>query len=580
MKSNQETLQIAIDEHRRGNLKKAEQYYLKILQSEQNHPHANHNLGLLKKLISKPEDALPLLEKALERDPKEEQFWVSYVETLIEANHLDKALNVLAQAKENRINSPKLATYETYIKNSYENVNQKNLLGEINNLIGLYHNNLFDEAENKAKEITQHHPEHYLPWKMLGVLLSRKENWHKSELSFQKVLEIEPKEIESLSNLAAVQHELGKHQLAKETSNKALMLDPNYAQAHYNLGRAQYELGELANAEVSYRKAIEINPKYADAYCNLGLTLEGAGRALEAVEYTRIALSLKPELHQAQHNLGVWLLSLKQYREAEEELKKSVLIKKENEEALLSCYLNLNKEKEFYKVLESISKTDRISSLLGSVCSRAELRYEKKTINPYCSNPMNYVIEKNISKNNDFSKTFVKPLREISDNLTEQRLQGLLTNGKQSSGNLFITEKEKTKDIQNIIHEEVEKYRDRFKNSNEGLIQKWPKKYKLYGWLVAMKTGGKLSAHMHETGWISGSIYINVPQKNNKNDGNIAFCIEEEQFLPAGQKSPEKIVDVITGSMCLFPSSLLHYTIPFDSEEERIVFAFDIQPDK
>jgi hypothetical protein len=193
---------------------------------------------------------------------------------------------------------------------------------------------------------------------------------------------------------------------------------------------------------------------------------------------------------------------------------------------------------------------------------------------------MNYVIEKNISKNIDFSSLFVKPLREISDNLTEQRVQGLLTNGKQSSGNLFITDKERTINIQSIIHDEVKKYKDRFKNSNEGLIQKWPKKYKLYGWLVAMKSGGKLSAHMHESGWISGSIYINVPKTNIKNSGNIVFCMEEEQYLTDGKKSPEKIIDVITGSLCLFPSSLLHYTIPFESEEERIVLAFDVQPDK
>ena len=120
----------------------------------------------------------------------------------------------------------------------------------------------------------------------------------------------------------------------------------------------------------------------------------------------------------------------------------------------------------------------------------------------------------------------------------------------------------------------------KFKNSNEGLIQKWPKKYKLYGWLVAMKSGGKLSAHMHESGWISGSIYINVPKTNIKNSGSIVFCVEEEQYLTNGKKSTEKIIDVVTGSLCLFPSSLLHYTIPFESEEERIVLAFDLQPDK
>jgi hypothetical protein len=29
--------------------------------------------------------------------------------------------------------------------------------------------------------------------------------------------------------------------------------------------------------------------------------------------------------------------------------------------------------------------------------------------------------------------------------------------------------------------------------------------------------------------------------------------------------------------LCLFPSSLLHYTIPFESNQERIVLAFDVE---
>ena len=29
----------------------------------------------------------------------------------------------------------------------------------------------------------------------------------------------------------------------------------------------------------------------------------------------------------------------------------------------------------------------------------------------------------------------------------------------------------------------------------------------------------------------------------------------------------------------IFPSSLMHYTIPFESNEERIVLAFDLNPE-
>ena len=300
----------------------------------------------------------------------------------------------------------------------------------------------------------------------------------------------------------------------------------------------------------------------------------------EAIEAVSNSLKINPGLEIAQKNLGMWLTDGKNYEQAEIELKKIKGIDHDKIEYLLKCYLYQNKIQEFYVLAENIIRNKRISSHLGSLISRAEIRYQKKIENPYCANPIDFLFEKNIYKNYDFKNIFIKPLTKIASSLKETRSQNMLKNGVQSSGNLFILEKIIMEPIKKIIDIEIQKYRDYFKNSNEGLIQKWPKKYQLYGWLVAMKTGGELSAHMHENGWISGSIYIKVPNKNKKNDGNIAFCIEEEQFLRNGQKSPEKVIDISTGSMCLFPSSLLHYTIPFDSDEERIVLAFDVQPNE
>ena len=49
--------------------------------------------------------------------------------------------------------------------------------------------------------------------------------------------------------------------------------------------------------------------------------------------------------------------------------------------------------------------------------------------------------------------------------------------------------------------------------ADEGFLKKFPHRYTLNAWLVSMKSGGKLDAHMHENGWLSGSIYINVPKK-------------------------------------------------------------------
>ena len=103
-----------------------------------------------------------------------------------------------------------------------------------------------------------------------------------------------------------------------------------------------------------------------------------------------------------------------------------------------------------------------------------------------------------------------------------------------------------------------------------------PSNYRLDGWIVKMINGGAIKPHMHEEGWISGSVYINVPPKVEKDSGNLVVCVDSETVHQAQSKS----IDVVTGSLCLFPSSLLHYTIPFESDEDRIVLAFDMIPNK
>ena len=75
-----------------------------------------------------------------------------------------------------------------------------------------------------------------------------------------------------------------------------------------------------------------------------------------------------------------------------------------------------------------------------------------------------------------------------------------------------------------------------------------------------------------DKGWISGSVYINVPSRVNEDSGNFVVCLNPEE------DENKQSIDVVTGSLCLFPSSLFHYTIPFESKEKRVVLAFDINP--
>jgi hypothetical protein len=307
------------------------------------------------------------------------------------------------------------------------------------------------------------------------------------------------------------------------------------------MGNALKDKGDLDASINSYKKAIEVKPKYGEAHFNLGMLL------LENNHYEQAAEHFKFNHENCKYYL-------------------------------LRCLYLQDKKSLFYDQLDYLINQDEIHPMIGSLGCRAELKYGIERPNLFCKDPLNYVLQTDLRKFYDFEEIFVSNARTI---LQEHRVpntrQPLLSNGYQTHGNLFSLERFLTEEIQKTIRLEIDKYLVCFKDSNQGLIKGWPNDYSLYGWLVSMKSGGQLRPHMHEQGWISGSIYINVPSKSQTESGNLVVCIEEER-LSGKNINQEKSIDVVTGSLCLFPASLLHYTIPFESEEERIVLAFDVVP--
>ena len=96
-------------------------------------------------------------------------------------------------------------------------------------------------------------------------------------------------------------------------------------------------------------------------------------------------------------------------------------------------------------------------------------------------------------------------------------------------------------EIESIIRAEIEKYRINFEDSEEGFIKNWPTSYDISGWLVRMQSGGEFAAHMHDTGWLSGSIYINVPPKSKTDSGNLVIAVWVTKKMSWGQTKVKKV---------------------------------------
>ncbi|MDB2377360.1 tetratricopeptide repeat protein [Luminiphilus sp.] len=251
----EQALQQGITAHKEGKLQEAERLYRAVLQSQPLNPDANHNLGLIAVTVNKADAALPLLKTALEANPKIEQFWLSYIDALIEEQQFDNAKQVLEQAKTQGVAEGKLNTLKAQFppKTQVENVNSASpSQQQLSKLLEHYQAGRLDDAETLAIFITNKFPKHQFGWKALGAILAT----------------------------------TGRESEAADANQKAVALSPQDAEAHYNLGVTLQELGRLDEALASYSQAVALKPDLAKAYENLGI-------AIKNVEFN----SSNPELY-------------------------------------------------------------------------------------------------------------------------------------------------------------------------------------------------------------------------------------------------------------------------------------------
>jgi protein O-GlcNAc transferase len=90
-----EMFQKALDLQQDGHIEHAEKLYLEVLNIQPKHAKASHNLGVIEAGLRGAEVALPRLELALQENPENEQFWVSYIDALMLTGASDTAAEAL-----------------------------------------------------------------------------------------------------------------------------------------------------------------------------------------------------------------------------------------------------------------------------------------------------------------------------------------------------------------------------------------------------------------------------------------------------------------------------------------------------
>lgn len=165
------------------------------------------------------------------------------------------------------------------------------------------------------------------PWGhyMLGLAAWKAGRLDRAQTAFEDALQLDPKHVKSMVNLARVLLEEDKAPDALERVHQAIAIDSCNADSWRVLGRVLAQLRNTDEALDAYRTALAIDPQDTWSMNNMGLLLIRGGRYDEALGPLARAVQLSDDrVPSFQNNLGVALERTGRYTLAADAYRKAL----------------------------------------------------------------------------------------------------------------------------------------------------------------------------------------------------------------------------------------------------------------
>ncbi|MCG2579096.1 tetratricopeptide repeat protein [Dechloromonas sp. XY25] len=292
-----QALQETLNLHKAGLLREAEKGYLAVLKRWPMEPLACYNLGVLKVQSKQATESLPYFKRLVETRPVESQYWLAYIDALIQSGQSDVVAGVVERAKRQARLSPQaIAAIEMRLSGPPPEA--------LRALLDDFNSGRHTECEQQARQLSETFPQHALSWKVLGAALHAQQRFADALAAMQKCAELMPDDAETCNSLGAIVNELKRHDEAIRYFQRALQLNPDYPEAHNNLGNAFKAQSNVSEAEACYRRAVAIRADFSVAQNNLAQILLTSGKYPEAIAVYRQILDKDSRNTDAYLNLG------------------------------------------------------------------------------------------------------------------------------------------------------------------------------------------------------------------------------------------------------------------------------------
>lgn len=268
--------QTALAHHKMGQLTEAESVYRRVLQVAPEHPDANHNLGALIAVgLQQPKAALPFFRAAINASPGNQQFWISYLETLVKVGDHALFWSMLTEAEKQGHTAAifkqfvakqfvKIATafsreknWAATIKIAQHGLGYDQSNGQLWHCIGYAYLQLvrYDEAVEALTKASELLNDAHI-WNHLGVAQLNNKLHESARVSFQRSCTLDPALASAWSNAAFNEHEAYQFDEAGKLSLKALALAPQSEKANLTRGMVLLKSGDLDAAKQHLQIAI------------------------------------------------------------------------------------------------------------------------------------------------------------------------------------------------------------------------------------------------------------------------------------------------------------------------------------
>jgi predicted O-linked N-acetylglucosamine transferase (SPINDLY family) len=178
---------------------------------------------------------------------------------------------------------------------------------------------------------------------------------------YQQLLEIDPRNADSLHLLGVIAYQTGNHKSAVDMINHAIQINPHVAIYYFNFGNALQKLKQFDSAVTSYDKATALKPDFSEAYSNRGNAQQELKQFDSAVTSYDKAIELKPDFPEAYSNRGNAQQELKQFDSAVASYDKAIELKPDYAKAYSNRGIALKELKQFDAALSSYNKAIAIN---------------------------------------------------------------------------------------------------------------------------------------------------------------------------------------------------------------------------